>query len=229
LAIEFIPVSGENPLNDTTEFVKQQYRDFLNREAEPGGLQYWVNMIDSGAMTGAQVIESFLWSEEFGVRIAPIVRLYFAYFLRIPDYAGLMFWINAYSSGWSLKAISDSFAGSEEFQQRYGSFSDEAFVDLVYQNVMGRASDPGGYAFWVGELNSGRRTRGQVMIGFSESVEYEAKSSNEVFVTMMYVGMLRRSPEEGGFSFWVNYLDSANSGLALIDGFLNSTEYANRF
>ena len=67
------------------------------------------------------------------------------------------------------------------------------------------------------------------MLEFSESREYEANSSNEVFVTMMYVGMLRRSPEEGGFSYWVNYLYSGNSGLALIDGFLNSTEYANRF
>jgi hypothetical protein len=221
--------AGKNTLNDTTEFVKQQYRDFLNREADSAGLQYWVNRIDSGAMTRAQVIESFFWSEEFGGRIAPIVRLYFAYFLRIPDYAGLMSWINAYNSGGSLGAISDSFAGSEEFQQRYGSLSNEAFVNLVYQNVLGRAPEPGGYAYWVGELNLGRRTRGQVMSQFSESTEYEANSSNEVFVTMMYVGMLRRSPEQGGFDYWVNYLDSGNSGLGLIDGLLNSTEYANRF
>ena len=220
---------GKNPLNDTTEFVKQQYRDFLNREADTVGLQHWVNRIDSGAVTRVQVIESFFWSEEFGVRIAPIVRLYFAYFLRIPDYVGLMSWINAYNSGWSLGAISDSFAGSEEFQQTYGSLNNEQFVTLVYQNVLGRSPDPGGYAHWVGELNSGRRTRGQVMLEFSESAEYEANSSNEVFVTMIYVGMLRRSPEEEGFDYWVNYLDSGNSGLGFIDGFLNSTEYANRF
>ena len=53
--------------------------------------------------------------------------------------------------------------------------------------------------------------------------------SNEILVTMTYVGMLRRSPEQGGFDFWVGYLDSGNSELALIDGFLNSQEYANRF
>ena len=222
-------VSALTPINDTTEFVKQQYLDFLNREAETAGLQYWVGLIDSGAMTRAQVIESFFWSEEFRARIAPIVRLYFAYFLRIPDYEGLMFWINAYNSGGSLEAISDFFAGSEEFQQHYGALSNEGFVNLIYQNILGRAPDPGGYAFWVGELNSGRWTRGQVMIGFSESAEYKGLTSHEVYVTMMYVGMLRRSPEEAGFNFWVNYLDSGNSGLALIDGFLNSQEYADRF
>jgi hypothetical protein len=220
---------SENPLNDTTEFVKQQYRDFLNREADAGGLQYWVNIIDSGAMTRAQVIDSFFWSEEFGGRIAPIVRLYFAYFLRIPDYGGLMYWIDQFSNGQSLEAISDAFAASSEFQQTYGALSKEAFVDLVYQNILGRAPDPGGYAFWVGELNSGRRTRGQVMTGFSDSAEYEGLTSHEVYVTMMYIGMLRRSPDEGGFNFWVDYLDSGNSGLALIDGFLNSQEYADRF
>jgi hypothetical protein len=128
-----------------------------------------------------------------------------------------------------LGAISDSFAGSEEFQQTYGALSKEAFVNLVYQNILGRAPDPGGYAFWVGELNSGRRTRGQVMTGFSDSAEYEGLTSHEVYVTMMYIGMLRRSPDEGGFNFWVDYLDSGNSGLALIDGFLNSQEYADRF
>jgi hypothetical protein len=222
-------VGGTTPLNDTTEFVKQQYRDFLNREAEPAGLQYWVNIIDSGAMTRAQVIESFFWSEEFGATIAPIVRLYFAYFLRVPDYEGLMYRIDQFSNGQSLEATSDAFAASPEFQQTYGALSNEAFVDLVYQNILGRAPDQSGYAFWVEELNSGRWTRGQVMIGFSESPEYEGLTSYEVYVTMMYIGMLRRSPDEGGFNFWVNYLGSGNSGLALIDGFLNSQEYAARF
>jgi hypothetical protein len=134
----------DNVTLNSTEFVKQQYRDFLNREADAGGLAHWVNQIDSGAMTRAQVIESFFWSEEFGVRIAPIVRLYFAYFLRIPDYEGLMYWVDACSSGASLWAISDSFAGSEEFGQRYGTLSNEAFVELIYQNILGRAPDSGG-------------------------------------------------------------------------------------
>jgi hypothetical protein len=151
------------------------------------------------------------------------------YFLRIPDSGGLLFWINAYNSGWSLGAISDAFAGSDEFQQTYGSLNNGEFVNLVYQNILGRAPDPGGYAFWVGELNAGRWTRGQVMVGFSESAEYRGLTFNDVYVTMIYVGMLRRSPEEAGFNFWVGYLDNGNSGLALIDGFLYSQEYADRF
>jgi len=40
---------------------------------------------------------------------------------------------------------------------------------------------------------------------------------------------LRRSPEPGGFEYWVNRMDGGDSGQILIDGFLNSTEYAARF
>jgi hypothetical protein len=46
---------------------------------------------------------------------------------------------------------------------------------------------------------------------------------------MIYVGMLRRSPDQGGFDFWVGYLGSGNSGQTLINGFINAPEYHARF
>jgi hypothetical protein len=45
----------------------------------------------------------------------------------------------------------------------------------------------------------------------------------------MYAGMLQRAPDQGGFDFWVSYKNQGNSGLALINGFMNSQEYRNRF
>jgi hypothetical protein len=210
-------------------FAMQQYRDFLAREGDAGGIAFWAERIATGASSRGQVIESFFDSPEFQGAIAPVARLYFAYFLRIPDYAGLDFWIGYYRAGNSLDAISDFFAGSAEFQSRYGSLDNAGFVNLVYQNVLGRAPDPGGFAFWKGQLDSGQRTRGQVMLGFSESEEFRALIGPEVYVTMAYMGMLRRAPEPGGFSFWVQYIDAGNSGLELIDGFLASPEYRGRF
>jgi len=67
------------------------------------------------------------------------------------------------------------------------------------------------------------------MLGFSESAEYRGVIGSEVYVTMMYIGMLRREPDLGGFNFWVGYRDAGNSGLALIDGFIASAEYRSRF
>lgn len=227
---------GKNPLvkdNDVFTsaqlFAMQQYRDFLGREGDSGGISYWTNRINSGSATRAQVVDSFFNSAEFQGTVSPVTRLYFAYFLRIPDYAGLSFWVNQYRQGATLDSISQAFAGSSEFQATYGSLNNTQFVTLVYQNVLGRAPDSGGLAFWVGRLNSGSATRGSVMLGFSESAEYKQSSYNKVYVTMIYVGMLKRAPDQAGFNFWVGQMNSGGSGLNLIQGFLNASEYRSRF
>jgi hypothetical protein len=226
---------GTNPLvkdndifNNARLFAMQQYRDYLGREGDSGGIAYWTNLITSGQQTRAQVIDSFFNSPEFQA-VTPIARLYFAYFLRIPDYAGLLYWVNLSRNGMSLDSISEAFAQSPEFITRYGSLNNADFVTLVYQNVLGRAPDPAGFAYWTGLLNSGTYTRGQVMLGFSESPEYRASSFNKVYVTQMYVGMLRRSPDQGGFDYWVHQMELGQSGLNLINGFLVAPEYRNRF
>ncbi len=221
--------SSGNPLTDPVAFVRQQYLDFLGREPDDGGLAYWAEQINSGRMTRAQVIDAFMRSDEFGKTIAPIIRLYFAYFLRIPDYDGLLYWINAYKIGENLTNISESFASSQEFQNRYGNLTNEQFVTLLYWNVLERAPDSGGFVYWTNQLNSGRMTRGEVMLGFSESQEYKNKIANSVYVTMAYVGMLRRAPDQEGFNYWLGLMNSEQSELSLIEGFLYSEEYANRF
>ncbi len=76
----------------------------------------------------------------------------------------------------------------------------------------------------------GKKRRREITSGsFSENPEYKALTAHDVYVTMMYVGMLRRAPEQSGFDFRVAYIDAGNSGLALILGFLNAPEYHNRF
>jgi hypothetical protein len=67
------------------------------------------------------------------------------------------------------------------------------------------------------------------MAGFSESAEYKALMNSDVYVTMVYIGLLRRSPDADGFDYWVNRMDGGDSGQILIDGFLKSAEYAARF
>ena len=221
-------VKDNNVFASARLFAMQQYRDFLNREGDSGGITFWTNQINSGASTRAQGVESFFNSGEFQNAVAPVTRLYFAYFLRIPDYAGLMFWIN-YSKTHSLDEVSNAFAASSEFASRYGALTNSQYVTLVYQNVLGRNPDSAGLAYWTNQLDTAARTRGQVMLGFSESPEYQSTSFSKIYVTMMYVGMLRRAPDQAGFDYWVGYLNGGSSGLALITGFLSAAEYHNRF
>ncbi len=209
-------------------FAMQQYRDFLGREGDAGGIQFYVDGIVSGSIIRAQVIENFFLSPEFSGSVAPIVRLYFATFLRIPDYGGLIFQTDAFRAGTPLDVIANNFTLSPEFQATYGALGNPQYVTLLYQNILGRTPSQGEIDFHVNRLVSGV-SRGAVLVGFSESPEYQQQSFIDVYVTMMYVGMLRRAPEQAGFDFWVDYMEAGNPGLALILGFLQAPEYRNRF
>lgn len=230
-ALEYVPdgdIFANTPAGYRL-FVMQQYRDFLGREGEEAGITHWVNLLASGTLTRAQVIESFFDSAEFSATVSPVVHLYFAAFLRIPDYPGLIHWVNLYRAGTPLSTIAQGFTDSQEFQNTYGNLYNTQFVTLLYHNVLNRPPDPAGLANWVALLNSGA-PRGQVLAGFSESAEFIQTSSNKVFVVMMYAGMLRRAPEQAGFDHWVAYLTNpSNSRLTLIQGFLDASEYHNRF
>ncbi|MBX3674354.1 MAG: DUF4214 domain-containing protein [Burkholderiales bacterium] len=210
-------------------FAMQQYRDFLGREGDAAGIAYWADQVVTRAQTSGQVVSRFFSSTEFAEAVAPVVRLYFAYFLRVPDYDGLRHWVAQYKSGMTLQEISDAFAASPESLARYGALDDSAFVGLLYDNVLGRAPDATGLSFWTAQLATNAMTRGQLITTFSESAEYRAAIENEVFVTMIYLGMLRRAPDPAGFAFWVGYMDGGNSRLALIESTLAAPEYRLRF
>lgn len=104
-------------------------------------------------------------------RVRQLDRLYRAYFNRQPDAAGLEFWLN---DGRTIKQVSDFFAASAEFRTRYGVLGNEQFVELVYQNVLGRASETGGRQYWLGRLTGGM-SRGDLMLNFSNSPEFISK------------------------------------------------------
>lgn len=158
-------------------FVDLVYQNVLGRAGDPNGRSFWAGQLDQGMARG-RVMIGFSDSPEFRDQISPVIaewdrvgpvaRLYQAYFRRLPDTGGLQYWT---ATGMPLAEISQSFAESQEFQNVYGSLSNRQFVDLVYNNVMGRSSDPNGMSFWSGELDQGA-TRGRVMAGFSESPEF---------------------------------------------------------
>jgi hypothetical protein len=105
-----------------------------------------------------------------------VYRLYRAYFLREPDPDGYAYWLGVYRNGYPLDKISNDFARSAEFQQRYGSVDNRQFLTLVYQNVLSRNPDDGGYAYWTHQMEQGM-LRGFVMIYFSDSEEFRSKTA----------------------------------------------------
>lgn len=119
-------------------------------------------------------------------------RLYQAAFNRVPDAGGIGFWIAQMDKGLSLQGLASSFFVSPEFQALVGTApSNGALVDKFYQNVLHRAPDAGGYAFWVAILDRMAATPAQVLAAFSESPENQAALIGTIdngFVFIPYTG-----------------------------------------
>lgn len=188
------------------------------------------NSLGSGAWGQSQPLG-------FGDNVRPvpldgeIARLYNAYLQRDPDPGGLNHWRTQRIAGSPASDISNSFAGSAEFAATYGPLTNTQFIDLVYQNVLGRPGDAAGRAFWISQLDLGV-SRGEVMSGFAESAEFvartetaQAQSPFEGPATRLYLAFFKRLPDATGLDFWSGQLAAGSSTADVARGFAQSTEF----
>jgi len=108
-------------------------------------------------------------------RHAKIFRLYWAFFGREPDPTGARYWIEQVNRCVDPDTISNAFAGSEEFIGRYGPLDNEAFVELIYHNVLGRRGDRSGVQYWTSLVDHGVLTKGGVVLHVSLSSEFTSR------------------------------------------------------
>ncbi|MBV9952154.1 MAG: DUF4214 domain-containing protein [Acidimicrobiia bacterium] len=216
------------PFLSWTALVDQQYIDVVGRAPSSSELSSWTAKLQGGTATPGDVVAALRTSSENVTNVDPVTRLYRAYFLRIPDRGGLTYWIAQRRSGQSLDKISASFAGSSEFTSRYGSLTNKQFVNLVYQNVLGRSGDAGGVKFWTAQLDQHKRTRGQVMTGFSESHEYVNAQGSEVNASVLSIFLLHRGPTTSEFSSAVTALDGSTTLATYANQILDGAEYGAR-
>lgn len=99
-------------------------------------------------------------------------RMYRAVFDRVPDKAGLGYWIDAMENGMTLPVIAPLFAASDEFRATYGGYpSNLDLVKRLYQNVLHREGEQAGIDFWVDVLDRKAVSVPDVLVAFSESQE----------------------------------------------------------
>jgi hypothetical protein len=172
-------------------FVEQLYRNVLGREGEAAGVANWTSALNTGTFSRGQVLVGFSESAEHIALLRPAVeaglwdqnenatavaRLYHATLDRAPDAAGLTDWTKTLEGGQALQNVADGFVFSREFQGKYGSLSNQQFVEQLYLNVLDRNSDTQGLANWTNMLDSGQLDRSDVVVGFSESTEFKLKT-----------------------------------------------------
>ncbi|MEM6677451.1 MAG: DUF4214 domain-containing protein [Pseudomonadota bacterium] len=90
------------------------------------------------------------------------------------DFGGLNFWIDEGEGGLSFRNMAEAFLVSEEFEAKFGVAADltpDAYVALLYDNVLDREGDLGGVMFWTGVVSAPGADRAQVLLDFAVSVE----------------------------------------------------------
>lgn len=172
------------------------------------------------AISRTEALASVIGSQEFQDTVSPLARLYFATFGRFPDYEGLNYYTGQREEARPLAEIATEFAGSPEFEMRYGELSNAEFVARIMANVLGQQSQADVRAYWTSELEAGRMSRGQVIVDLAESGMFRERTSNEVFVATAYTEILRRTPDPAGYAFWVAQLDAGKPRDNVIDGLL---------
>jgi hypothetical protein len=152
-----------------------------------------LTVADNGGGDGVQVVRNPYRLDFSDVTLAFDVdgnagkayRLYRAALNRAPDAVGLGFWIAKLDEGVASEAIVDGFAASNEFKALYGAAGTAQLVDALYRNVLHRAPDPTGAAFWVARLNEGVPLRA-VLSAISESAENKDGTAAETVPGIAY-------------------------------------------
>ncbi len=180
---------------DNTGFVSLLYENVLGRTGNTSEVQGWTAQMDVG-MSRDQVVLGFSESTEFredtsGMATmaaedasAPgwqddVFRLYQATLDRLPDVTGFLGWVAQLAGGRAYLDVVQAFVSSPEFSAVYGPQEDGDFVELLYQNVLDRASDPGGRQGWLDMLDAGG-TRAEVVRGFAQSTEFREATAADL-------------------------------------------------
>ena len=246
------PFASANATDTTEFFVRQQYLDFLGREPDQGGFEYWSEQInqcqDDAACVRSRrvgVSAAFFVEHEFQLTGAFIYDLYKGALGRRPAFAEYSADRKQVLGGPNLEsektAFAEAFVQRAELTEKYKDDSTaELFVDTLIQNVrqssgVDLSSQRDRYISLFQRGSNTIQSRGLVVRALADEASFKQAEYNAAFVLMQYFGYLRRNPDRGGYDFWLNVLNGlGQSGdprnyRGMVCSFITSTEYQQRF
>lgn len=240
--------ASPNPADDARFFIGQHYRDFLGREADQYALDEAAGKIarcgsDSECVRARRLDASaaFLIGTEFPETGFFIYRFYKSALGRRPTLAEFDTdnrQIAAYGADLQAgrRAFARSFVLRPEFLEKYWvSQKADQFVSFLLEEVL-RVSGV--------DLSSERTTltaqydgtsarRAEIIQGIADNPSFARREYSRAFVLMQYFGYLRREPDDEGYNFWFNSLNTRMSDptahRALVCAFITSAEFQSRF
>src|SRR5579871_435809 len=157
-----------------TSAVTQLFEAIQYRAPDAANLATFVAQLNAGQLT-LQQVQTDIETDPYTVNtVDPVIREYQAAFGRVPDQAGVSFWVNQLASNPALLSnLNVVFANSAEFTARYGvsgatAPGTVALISALYENVLNRAPDPPGLAFWLAQ----NLDAAQLLQAFAQSPEF---------------------------------------------------------
>ncbi len=247
LASGFFVATSTNPIDDIPYFVRQQYLDFFSREPDSTGYTIWQQTLgqcpnggygefDNPSCDRVHVSAAFYQSPEFQGRGYFVYRFYQVGLGRRPTYAEFvpdMVRVGGSQSpeqeAASKTTYTNDFIQRAEFTAKYTQpqFQEATAYVRELERVAGVVV--ANEAQLISSLQTGTKTRADVMRAIAESTEVFNKYYNQGFVAIQYFGYLRRDPDTVGFNNWVQTITATNDYRHMIFGFMYSSEYRSRF
>ncbi|HEV7474866.1 MAG TPA: PQQ-dependent sugar dehydrogenase [Pyrinomonadaceae bacterium] len=240
-----------NPVDTPEYFVRQHYVDFLNREPDESGFNFWSDqMISCGSDTvclerrRVNVSAAYFLSIEFQQTGGLVDSLYRTSFQRRPFYSefgpdaatvgqnlivGMTGWENLLEA--NKQAFVNGWVQRPAFVNAYGGLADDAYVDALISHTSVSFTSAERNAL-VNSLVNHTATRASVLRQIAEDPRFVSLKFNETFVMMEYFGYLRRDPDAAGYQFWLNKLNQFGGNFEqadMVKAFIVSGEYRDRF
>lgn len=239
--IKELQIESDAILAAQTEFIGRFYQNILNRNADQGGLDNWLSIIQSES--GAKVALGFFNSQEFinlQLNNSDFVNiLYSTLFDRLADQGGFDIWMAELEADTLRDIVIYGFLKSQEFSNLASSFNVTAFneadnklfqikgfVRRFYQLVLNREPDSFGFNDWVSQLSVGTKAGGEIAVGFFNSSEFlNRDTTDSEFVDIAYRSFFGREADEAGKFNWLELLSAGSTRLEVISGFIDSQEF----
>jgi hypothetical protein len=237
-----------NPVDDAQFFLRQHYRDFLGREPDQIGLDYWTNQIaqcgtdtDCVHLRRLDVSAAFFIDSEFQETGSFVYRLFKSALGRRPSFAEFLADRSQIVGGANLEGSKQAFARvlvqRREFAREFPATMDaDQFVDTLLASVSQHSGiDLAAQRATLIELYDGTNAgRAAIIREVAENAAFARAEYDRAFVLMQYFGYLRRDPDQRGYEFWLNVLDNklpndTRAYRAMVCAFISSTEYQSRF
>jgi hypothetical protein len=205
----------------TDAWITALYHDVLGMPADQTAFSYWEGQLASG-QSRTQVALAIINSQ---AGLDRVVRLAYQQLLgRTADAASVQYWANQLQQGMSIQNFYANIVSSNEFGTNayagfYNSSGDEAWLNQVFEDTLGRAIRSDETSQFVDQLRTGT-SHLDIVNQILASQEYQ-----EDQVKAAFLAILRRTPTDSEVTYYEN-LYSGGDTIQQIDAKLyGSAEY----